>query len=47
MMIKKVTLRNFRGIAKGEIDLEPLTILVGPNNSGKTTILEALLLAHG
>ena len=47
IMIKKIALRNFRGIAKGEIDLEPLTILVGPNNSGKTTILEALLLAHG
>ncbi len=38
---------NFRGIRKGEIELAPLTILIGPNGSGKTTILEALLLAHG
>lgn len=29
------------------MELAPLTVLVGPNNSGKTTVLEALLLAHG
>jgi AAA15 family ATPase/GTPase len=36
---------NFRGIKKGELSLSPLTILLGANNSGKTTILEALFLA--
>lgn len=46
-MIERVVLRNFRGIVEGELRLSPLTILVGPNNSGKTTVLEALLLAHG
>jgi len=45
--IGRLTLRNFRGVARGELDLAPLTILVGPNNSGKTTVLEALLLTHG
>lgn len=44
-MISSLKLQNFRGIKQGEIDLEPLTILLGPNNSGKTTILEALFLA--
>ncbi len=43
-MIKRLKLKNFRGIKKGEIELAPLTILVGSNNSGKTAILEALYL---
>ncbi len=46
-VIERLALRNFRGVIKGELDLAPLTVLVGPNNSGKTTVLEALLLAHG
>ncbi len=44
-MIKSLRLEGFRGVAKGEIELDRMTILVGPNNSGKTTILEALFLA--
>ena len=47
MTISKLILRNFRGVIEGEVDLAPLTILVGSNNSGKTTILEVLLLTHG
>lgn len=45
MMVKKLKLENFRGVKKGEIELgEDLTILIGSNNSAKTTILEALFL---
>ncbi|MBL7117645.1 MAG: AAA family ATPase [Candidatus Syntrophoarchaeum sp.] len=44
-MITKLRITNFRGIKEGEIELAPLTILLGGNNSGKTTILEALFLA--
>jgi hypothetical protein len=44
-MIKKLRLENFRGVRTGQLELDKLTILVGPNNSGKTTILEALFLA--
>jgi Predicted ATP-binding protein involved in virulence len=44
-VIRKLRLENFRGVVEGEIELDRLTILVGPNNSGKTTILEALFLA--
>jgi len=46
-MITEIALRNFRGIISGRIELAPLTVLIGPNNSGKTSILEALLLSHG
>jgi len=45
MMIRTLRLKNFRGVKEGEINFEPLTILLGPNNAGKTTILEALFLA--
>lgn len=44
-MIERLRLENFKGIVRGEIELAPLTILLGANNSGKTTILEALFLA--
>jgi len=44
-MITKLSIKNFRGIEKGELELAPLTILIGGNNSGKSAILEALFLA--
>lgn len=44
-MLTRVKIENFRGIREGETELAPLTILLGPNNSGKTAILEALFLA--
>ena len=43
-LIERLLLEGFRGVKTGEIQLAPLTILVGPNNSGKTSILEALFL---
>ena len=46
-MIRRLRIENFRGIGEGELELFPLTILLGANNSGKTAVLEALLLAHG
>jgi predicted ATP-dependent endonuclease of OLD family len=44
-MITNLRLTNFRGIKEGELELAPLTILLGGNNSAKSTILEALFLA--
>jgi hypothetical protein len=46
-MITKLHLRNFKGVQRGEVPLSRVTVLVGPNGSGKTTVLEALFLAHG
>lgn len=43
-MVNQLKLENFRGVKKGRIELGDLTILVGSNNSAKTTILEALFL---
>ena len=41
-MIRKVHFKNFRSLRDVELTLEPLTVLVGPNSSGKTTVLEGL-----
>lgn len=43
--IKNIELENFRVFKnKVKIDLHPITILTGTNNSGKSSILKALLL---
>ncbi|MFW5500649.1 MULTISPECIES: AAA family ATPase [unclassified Maridesulfovibrio] len=42
-MIKKILLKNFLAHAETEIELGPgMTVLTGPNNSGKSSIVEAL-----
>lgn len=44
-MIRRFTIRGFKRFARQtKIDLDPVTVLVGANNSGKSTILEALTL---
>ena len=45
--ITKLRIANFRGVKSGEIRLGPHTVFVGPNNSGKTTVIEALALLFG
>jgi predicted ATPase len=49
MRLKHIKIQDFRGITDFEWDftnefgeIEPLTIIVGPNSSGKTTILDAI-----
>lgn len=45
MRLSKVEIENFRGIGSMEIELErDVTVLVGENNTGKTSMLEALRL---
>jgi energy-coupling factor transporter ATP-binding protein EcfA2 len=43
-MITELQLTNFRGFEDHAIPLRPLTIVVGRNNAGKSTIVEALRL---
>lgn len=43
-MIKRLQLENYRGYYKHELDLRDLTIVVGKNNAGKSTLIEALRL---
>lgn len=46
-MIHKLTLQNFKGIESAELAFERFTVLVGPNASGKTSVLQALDLLSG
>jgi len=44
-MITKWTVSNFKSITKEtSLDLAPLTIFAGPNSSGKSTVLQGMLL---
>jgi len=40
----KLTIKGFKGIKEAELRLPRVSILIGRNNSGKTTVLEALYL---
>ncbi len=43
-MLTKLTIRNFKRFATAEIELGNPVVFIGPNNSGKTTALQALAL---
>ena len=43
-MITKVTVRNFKRIKEATIDLADHVVFAGPNNSGKTTAIQAMAL---
>ena len=47
IQIDKVRISGFRGLQNIEINLSRVTILLGVNNSGKTSIIKALQLALG
>ena len=47
MRICQVELRNFRGVRQGNVVLPKHTVLLGANNVGKSTIVEALALLFG
>lgn len=47
LRISNVLIENFRGISSASIDLTGTTILLGDNNTGKSTVFEALELALG
>src|ERR1043165_3592039 len=47
MKIIKLAIKNFRGIASGDLFFPGHTVLVGDNNCGKSTILESIDLVLG
>lgn len=44
MLLTHVSIQNFRGIDDLSLPLDELCVLIGENNSGKTTILDAIRL---
>jgi putative ATP-dependent endonuclease of the OLD family len=47
LRVSDLRIENFRGIRNGSVRFKKHTMLVGPNNAGKTTIIEALALLLG
>jgi energy-coupling factor transporter ATP-binding protein EcfA2 len=45
-MLKSLTVSGFGPFKAARLDLQPFTILIGPNNSGKTTLTRALHIAR-
>jgi predicted ATPase len=43
-VLTKLQIRNFKAFADAEIELGPVTVLCGPNNSGKTAARQAIAL---
>jgi hypothetical protein len=41
-MITRMTVENFKALRRVEVDLAPFTVLIGPNDTGKTSFLEAV-----
>jgi predicted ATP-dependent endonuclease of OLD family len=41
-VIKRVQIQNFRALLEIDVELRPLAVLVGPNDSGKSSFLEAI-----
>ena len=44
MTLKKISLQNFRSYQKQEFSFEETTLVVGPNTSGKTNLIESIYL---
>jgi putative ATP-dependent endonuclease of OLD family len=45
MQLRRLEIKNFRGIEELDLKIEDITVLIGENNTGKTTILDALKIA--
>ena len=41
--LRRIELRDFKSVAQADIELRPLTVVVGANSSGKSTLLQSIL----
>lgn len=44
--LASISIRRFKGIENMEVEFDPITLLVGGNNSGKSTVLQAIRLFY-
>ena len=45
-VITSISLKRFRGFRRADLELKPLTVLLGPNSAGKSSFLQALAALH-
>ncbi len=43
-MLKRLDVTNFKSLANASIELDKFNVLVGPNNSGKSNIMDAIMM---
>jgi predicted ATPase len=43
-VLSQIRLHNFKSVADAVVDLKPLTVVVGKNSSGKSTLLQSVLV---
>ena len=41
--LRRIELRDFKSVASADVRLGPLTVVVGANSSGKSTLLQSIL----
>jgi ABC-type lipoprotein export system ATPase subunit len=47
MLLKRVEIENYRSCVRTSFDVQPgLSVLIGPNGSGKTNVLQAIMLLN-
>src|SRR5262245_60782240 len=47
MYLHSIRIENFRGIREGSVTFDESTVLIGENDSGRSSIVEALVLLLG
>ena len=47
MLLRSVRVQNFRGVRSARLSLDATTVLIGENDCGRTSVLEAVALALG
>jgi len=43
--LASLTVENYRGVRRGRLDFDPTTVVIGENDCGKSSLLEALAMA--
>lgn len=41
-MFKRLEVNNFKSLVKFSVELSPMTVIIGNNSNGKSTVLQAL-----
>jgi predicted ATPase len=44
-VVSEVSIKNFKSVREARVELRPLTVVVGRNSSGKSSLIQALLLS--
>ena len=42
-MLNEISFKNYKAYKSGKLNLKPITILLGANNAGKSSIIKLLL----